>query len=93
MADVPVPGFKKFWSGDQSTSKSEYPGLVNKYPDSDGLIKQVYKVLCDIEDLAGYTPPSVGESNEWTSVVITTCICLTPSFSISENVSINGSNS
>jgi hypothetical protein len=29
----------------------------------------VYKVLCDIEDLAGYTPHSVGEGNEWTSVV------------------------
>jgi hypothetical protein len=28
----------------------------------------VYKVLCDIEDLAGYTPHSVGEGNEWTSV-------------------------
>jgi hypothetical protein len=69
MEDVPVPGFQKFWADKQSTLKSEYPALVNKYPDSDALIKQVYKVLRNIEDLAGYTPPVVGESSDWTSVV------------------------
>jgi hypothetical protein len=69
MEDVPVPGFKKFWADKLSTLKSEYPALVNKYPDSDALIKQVYKVLCDIEDFAVYTPPLVGESSDWTSVV------------------------
>jgi hypothetical protein len=48
MADVPVPVFKKFRSDKKSTLKSEYPALINKYPDSDAPIKQVYKVLCNI---------------------------------------------
>jgi hypothetical protein len=69
MEDVPVPGFQKFWADKQSALKAEYPALINKYPDSHALIKQVFKVLRDIEDLAGYTPPVVGESSDWTSVV------------------------
>jgi hypothetical protein len=60
---------KKFWPNKESTLKSEYPALVNKYPDSDALIKQVHRVLCDTEYLARYTPPSVGDSSDWASVV------------------------
>jgi hypothetical protein len=29
----------------------------------------LFKVLCDIEDVAEYAPPSVGESEEWTDIV------------------------
>jgi hypothetical protein len=33
--------------------------------------KQLLKILCDTEDVAGYTPASVGQSDEWTSIVHT----------------------
>jgi hypothetical protein len=32
-------------------------------------MRQLYKILCDIEDVAGYTPASVGESEQWASIV------------------------
>jgi hypothetical protein len=31
-------------------------------------VQKVYKVLTDIENLAGCTPAKVGESSEWTSI-------------------------
>jgi hypothetical protein len=34
-------------------------------------LKQLFKVLCDIEDVAGYTPASVGDSDQWSSIVNT----------------------
>jgi hypothetical protein len=32
-------------------------------------LRQLFKVLCNIEDVAGYTPASVEESHEWMSTV------------------------
>jgi hypothetical protein len=32
-------------------------------------MQQLFKVLCAIEDLASYTPASVGESEEWAAIV------------------------
>jgi hypothetical protein len=29
----------------------------------------LYKTLCDIEDVAGYTPAAVGETAKWTAIV------------------------
>jgi hypothetical protein len=34
-------------------------------------LKQLFKVLCDIEFVAGYTPASVGYSDQWSSIVNT----------------------
>jgi hypothetical protein len=32
-------------------------------------MQQLFKVLCEIEDLASYTPSSVGESEQWAAIV------------------------
>jgi hypothetical protein len=69
MGDVPVPGYQTFWTNEGSTSKSEYQTLVQQYPDADAQLKQLLKLLGDIEDVAGHTPASVGESAEWTAIV------------------------
>jgi hypothetical protein len=71
MAYVPVPGFQKFWTDKQTTLKLEYHALGAKYPHADSLMKEVFKVMCDNEDLVGYTPTLVGESREHTSIVKT----------------------
>jgi hypothetical protein len=42
----------------KETFKSEYHVLISKYPNTDSQMKCVYKVLCDTEDLVGYTPAS-----------------------------------
>jgi hypothetical protein len=49
--------------------KSEYRQLLGQFPDAEAQLKQLFKVVCDIEDVAGYTPASVGESEQWSSIV------------------------
>jgi hypothetical protein len=50
---------------DGQASESEYQELVAKYPDADAQLKQLFKLLCDIEEVARYTPASVGDSDQW----------------------------
>jgi hypothetical protein len=68
MAGVPVPAYQHFWVDKRSSLKNEYKDLVSKNPDAVASIKQLLKVLCDLEDLASYTPLSVGQSEEWASI-------------------------
>jgi hypothetical protein len=42
-----------------------------QYPDVDIWLKQLFKVLGNIEDIVGHTPASVGESTEWVVTVNT----------------------
>jgi hypothetical protein len=49
----------------------EYQKLVGQYPDKEAQLRQLFKVLCDIQGMAGYTPASVGESHDWTSTINT----------------------
>jgi hypothetical protein len=62
MEDVPVPGYQKFLMNKRSTLKSEHQALVQQYPYADAQLKQLFKVLGDIEDGMGHTAASVGES-------------------------------
>jgi hypothetical protein len=49
--------------------KNNYKELITKYPEAAPSLQQLYKVLCDIEEVAKYTPPSAGESEEWAAIV------------------------
>jgi chaperonin cofactor prefoldin len=69
MGGVPVPGYQTFWTNKRSTLRSKYQSLVQQYPDADAQLKQLFKVLGDIEDVAGDKPASVGESVEWAAIV------------------------
>jgi hypothetical protein len=71
MADIPVPGYQAFCTTARKSIKSEFQRLVGQHPDAEELLRQLYKILCNIEDVAGYTPASVGESEQWSSIVIT----------------------
>jgi hypothetical protein len=42
---------------------------MKKYPKTASVVQQAYKILSDIENLAGCTPAKVGESYEWASIV------------------------
>jgi hypothetical protein len=59
MGVAPVPGYKSFWTNKPSALKSEHATLMQKYPDSEAQLKQLFNVLGDIEDVAGHTPASV----------------------------------
>jgi hypothetical protein len=49
--------------------KSEYQTLVQQYPEADTQLKQLLKVLDDIEEVVRHIPASVGESTEWAAIV------------------------
>jgi hypothetical protein len=66
MADVPVPGYRKFWTEERTSLKAEYQVLITKHPDADAHLKQLLKILCDTEDVAGYT-----QGADWSSIVNT----------------------
>jgi hypothetical protein len=69
MGDVPVPGYQTFWKNKCSVLKSGHQTSLKQYPDADAQLKQFFKLLGDIEDLAEHTPASVGGNAEWASVV------------------------
>jgi hypothetical protein len=69
MADIPVPGYQAFWLDKRKALKTEHKRLLSQSPDADAQLKQLFKVLCDIEDVAGYTPASVGNSDQWSYIV------------------------
>jgi hypothetical protein len=69
MADVPVPGFRKYWTQKLALLKSERLAITNKCPEAAAVMQQVHKVLKDIVNLAGCTPAKVGESSEWIPIV------------------------
>jgi hypothetical protein len=71
MADVPVPGFRKYWTQKLASLNSQCHAIINKYPEA-GSVVQVHKVLNEIEILAGCTPAKVGENPEWTTIVNST---------------------
>jgi hypothetical protein len=71
MADAPVPGYQAYWAERRASLQSEYQVLIKQYPDANMQYRLLYKTLCDIEDVAGYTPAAVGESAEWTAIVST----------------------
>jgi hypothetical protein len=71
MTEVPVLGYQKFWKDKRTTLRAENKSLVAKYPDVEGSLKHLFKILCDTEVVAGHTPASVGESVEWTQIVNT----------------------
>jgi hypothetical protein len=64
-----VPGYLTFWTNKRSTLKSEYQTLAQQNPDADSQLKQLFKVLGDIEDMEGHTPASVRESAEWAAIL------------------------
>jgi hypothetical protein len=56
MTNVPVPAYQQFWTDKRSSLKNEHTDLVSRYPNAAATIKQLFKVLCDLEDVASYTP-------------------------------------
>jgi hypothetical protein len=70
MAVSPLPGYQAFWTHKRKTLKSEFQQLTGKYPDADTQLRQLFRVLCDIEDVAGLAPAPVEESEQWEVLVI-----------------------
>jgi hypothetical protein len=71
MSDIPVLGYQAFCIYKRKVLKSEYKRLLSKFPDAGAQLKQLFKVFCDIEDVSGYTPASVGDSDQWSFIVNT----------------------
>jgi hypothetical protein len=64
MADIPVLGFWKYWTPKLASLKFQCHAITNKYTQAASVVQKVYRVLSDIENLAGCTPAKAGESSE-----------------------------
>jgi hypothetical protein len=42
------------------TLRAEHHSLVAKYPDTEAQLKQLFRILCAIEVVAGHAPASMG---------------------------------
>jgi hypothetical protein len=71
MADIPMPGYQAFWTDTCDKLKSECRQLIGQFPDAEAQLKQLLKVIRDIEEMARYTPASVGENEQWSTIVNT----------------------
>jgi hypothetical protein len=69
MGTAPTPGFQAFWANKCTALQAEYQALRGQIPDGGAQYKQLFKLLCDIEDTASFAPGKIGESPEWASTV------------------------
>jgi hypothetical protein len=60
MEDVPLLGYQEFWKNKRTTLRAEHQLLVAKYPEAEAQLKRLFKIMCDIEVVAGHAPASVG---------------------------------
>jgi hypothetical protein len=66
-----VPGYQTFWAERRASLQSEYQVLIKQYPNADTQYRLLYKIICNIEDVAGCARTEVGESAKWTATVNT----------------------
>jgi hypothetical protein len=71
MADIPLPGYQAFWTNKRKSFKAEFGKLLDQHPEAEPQLIRLFKVLCDIEDVSGFTPASVGENQDWSFIVST----------------------
>jgi hypothetical protein len=50
-------------------------GGTRQYPDAASSVRQLLKVLCDIENLASNKPVSIGESEQWAAIMSSETYC------------------
>jgi hypothetical protein len=65
MDAAPLPGYQAFSTEKRVSLQAEYETLIENYPDADTQYRQLFKVLCNIEEVTVYTPAVVRESAEW----------------------------
>jgi hypothetical protein len=68
MAGVTVPAYKQFWTNKRTSLNNEEKDLISKYPDATASIKQLFKVLCDVGDLASHTSLLLRQSEVWAAI-------------------------
>jgi hypothetical protein len=69
MAGFPVLGYQAFWAEDRASLQAEYEEIKKQYPDAETQYRRLFDILCDMEDVASFTPAAVGESAKWVAIV------------------------
>jgi hypothetical protein len=65
-------GLSTVWDRQAVIAQTQYKDRTNKYSDVAPTMKQLLKLLCDIEPLANSTPIAAGESKKWAAVISST---------------------
>jgi hypothetical protein len=55
-----IAEISKILAGQKNYIKAEHQLLVAKYPEAEAQLKQLFKIMCAIEVVAGHAPASVG---------------------------------
>jgi hypothetical protein len=71
MAGVPVPAYQQFWADKRASLEKEFQSTGKTHLEAVPSMQHLFKVLGDLQSLAGYTPRPVGESEEWAAVIRT----------------------
>ncbi|XP_023725873.1 uncharacterized protein LOC111874531 [Cryptotermes secundus] len=69
MAGASVPGYHAFWTEKRASLQAECKENVKQYPAADEHYRRLFKIICDIEDVASFTPATIGESVEWAAII------------------------
>jgi hypothetical protein len=69
MAGVLVPPYQQFWADKRVSLERKFQNIGKNHPYAFPSMQHLFKVLCDLEALAGCTPRPVGESEEWAAVI------------------------
>jgi hypothetical protein len=69
MADVSVPGFRKYWTRMLVSLKSQCHAITNKYPEAASVIQQVHKYSVTLRFLPDAHRIKWGGNSEWSSIV------------------------
>jgi hypothetical protein len=72
MVGATVPGYHAFWTEKQTSLQAEFKQMAKQYPETEHYYRKLFKIYCDIEDVASFTPATIGESAEWAAIVNTT---------------------
>jgi hypothetical protein len=59
IAGVPVPGYQAFCAENRASLQADYKEIKKQYLDAETQYRRLFGILCDIEDVACFTPAAV----------------------------------
>jgi hypothetical protein len=60
MAGASVPRYHAFWTEKQISLQAEFK-MAKQYPETEQYYRKLFKIYCDFEDVASFTPATIGE--------------------------------
>jgi hypothetical protein len=59
------------WKEKRTSLQAEFKQMAKQYPETEQYYRKLFKIYCDIEEVASFTPAKIGESAHWAAIVST----------------------